>query len=29
MLAYLHVIRNPADNLRLIRIINNPPPGNR
>lgn len=27
MLAYLHVIRNPADNLRLIRIINNPPRG--
>ena len=25
MLAYLHVIRNPDDDLRLIRIINNPP----
>jgi len=27
MLAYLHVIRNPADSLRLVRIINNPPRG--
>lgn len=27
MLAYLHVIRNPADDLRLVRIINNPPRG--
>ncbi len=27
MLAYLHVINNRADNLRLTRIINNPPRG--